>query len=81
MRWATYHTGRRSTRSGSVGTDSRWNHVDRYVGSGLEDDVYYRCGELAASNAPLVERVARLAETWGRPVASTSQARDVLGSS
>jgi 3-keto-5-aminohexanoate cleavage enzyme len=46
---------------------------------GLEDNVYYRRGELAESNAQLVERVARVAEALGRPVASTAQARERLG--
>jgi 3-keto-5-aminohexanoate cleavage enzyme len=50
-----------------------------HVRVGLEDNVYYRRGELAASNAQLVERVAGLAETLGRPVANTSQAREILG--
>ena len=46
---------------------------------GLEDNVYYREGELAESNAQLVERVVGIAEDLGREVADTSQARDVLG--
>jgi 3-keto-5-aminohexanoate cleavage enzyme len=46
---------------------------------GLEDNVYYRKGELAESNAQLVERVVRVAGELGREVADTSQARDVLG--
>jgi len=46
---------------------------------GLEDNVYYRQGELAESNAQLVERVVRVAGELGREVADTSQARDILG--
>jgi 3-keto-5-aminohexanoate cleavage enzyme len=46
---------------------------------GLEDNVYYRQGELAESNAQLVDRVVRVAEELGREVADTSQARDILG--
>ncbi|WP_436911811.1 3-keto-5-aminohexanoate cleavage protein [Halosimplex marinum] len=46
---------------------------------GLEDNVYYRKGELAESNAQLVERVVRVAGELGREVADTSQARDILG--
>jgi len=46
---------------------------------GLEDNVYYERGKLAESNAQLVERVARVAETLGREVATPAQARDVLG--
>ncbi|ELZ23152.1 hypothetical protein C475_15924 [Halosimplex carlsbadense 2-9-1] len=46
---------------------------------GLEDNVYYRQGELAESNAQLVERVVRVADELGREVADTSQAREILG--
>ncbi|MFB6168908.1 MAG: 3-keto-5-aminohexanoate cleavage protein [Haloferacaceae archaeon] len=46
---------------------------------GLEDNLYYRKGEQASSNAQLVARTAELAETLGRPVASTAQAREILG--
>jgi 3-keto-5-aminohexanoate cleavage enzyme len=46
---------------------------------GLEDQVYYRRGELATSNAQLVARVVRLAEELGRPVATPAQAREILG--
>jgi 3-keto-5-aminohexanoate cleavage enzyme len=44
----------------------------------LEDNVYYRQGELATSNAQLVERVVRIAEELGREVATPAQARDIL---
>ncbi len=45
---------------------------------GLEDNIYYRRGELATSNAQLVERVARLASELGREVASPAEARRIL---
>jgi 3-keto-5-aminohexanoate cleavage enzyme len=45
---------------------------------GLEDNIYYRRGELATSNAQLVERVARLASELGREVASPTEARRIL---
>lgn len=45
---------------------------------GFEDNIYYRKGELATSNAQLVERVARIAEELGRPVATPRQARQLL---
>lgn len=45
---------------------------------GLEDNLFYRKGEPAASNAQLVERVARLAAELGRPVATPAEARRVL---
>ncbi|ESS06012.1 MAG: 3-keto-5-aminohexanoate cleavage enzyme [uncultured archaeon A07HB70] len=46
---------------------------------GLEDNVYYRQGEPATSNAQLVERTATVAEQLGRPVATTTEARSILG--
>lgn len=50
-----------------------------HVRVGLEDNIYYRRGELARSNAQFVERVVRLAEEIGRPVATPAQARGILG--
>lgn len=49
-----------------------------HVRVGLEDNVYFRQGELAESNTQLVERVANLAQTLERPLASPSEARDIL---
>ena len=49
-----------------------------HVRVGLEDNRYFRAGELA-TNAQLVERAATLARTLERPVASPDEARDVLG--
>jgi len=46
---------------------------------GLEDNVYYRRGEPAESNAELVGRTVRIAEELGRPVATAEQAREILG--
>jgi 3-keto-5-aminohexanoate cleavage enzyme len=45
---------------------------------GLEDTAYFRKGELARSNAQLVERVVRLARELGREVAPPAQAREML---
>ncbi len=50
-----------------------------HVRVGFEDNIYYRRGELAQSNAQLVARVARLAAELGRPVATPQQAREMLG--
>jgi 3-keto-5-aminohexanoate cleavage enzyme len=46
---------------------------------GLEDNVYFRRGQLAESNAQLVERVVEVAELLGRPIATPEQARAQLG--
>jgi 3-keto-5-aminohexanoate cleavage enzyme len=50
-----------------------------HVRVGLEDNISYRKGELATSNAQLVERAARLAAELGRPVAGPAEARRLLG--
>lgn len=50
-----------------------------HVRVGFEDNIYYRKGELATSNAQLVARVARIAHEYGRPVATPAQAREILG--
>ncbi len=50
-----------------------------HVRVGLEDNVYYRRGELARSNAQFVERVVRLACEVGREVATPDEARMMLG--
>ncbi|TET85085.1 MAG: 3-keto-5-aminohexanoate cleavage protein, partial [Desulfobacteraceae bacterium] len=46
---------------------------------GLEDNIYYKKGELSKGNVPLVERVVRLVDELGREVASPEEARDILG--
>lgn len=50
-----------------------------HVRVGFEDNVYYHKGELAKSNAQLVERIARIATECGRPVATPEEARRELG--
>lgn len=47
--------------------------------TGLEDTLYFRRGEPAASNAQLVSRLVRLAEEVGRPIATPPEARSILG--
>lgn len=49
-----------------------------HVRVGLEDNVYYRRGEKARSNAQLVERAARIARELNREVATPQQARQML---
>jgi 3-keto-5-aminohexanoate cleavage enzyme len=48
---------------------------------GMEDNVYYRPGELAESNAQLVARAARLATEMNRAIATPQEAREMLGMS
>ncbi len=45
---------------------------------GLEDNIYYRKGELA-TNERLVQRIARLSKELGREVATPDEARKILG--
>ncbi|MCF6334522.1 MAG: 3-keto-5-aminohexanoate cleavage protein [Spirochaetales bacterium] len=49
-----------------------------HVRVGFEDNVYYKKGILATSNAQLVSRVVRIAEETGRDIASPSEARKIL---
>jgi 3-keto-5-aminohexanoate cleavage enzyme len=49
-----------------------------HVRVGLEDNLYYRKGQLAA-NEQLVARVAHIAAEVGRPVATPDEARQILG--
>lgn len=46
---------------------------------GMEDNIYYRKGELAKSNAQLVARAVRLARELEIEVASPDEARAILG--
>jgi 3-keto-5-aminohexanoate cleavage enzyme len=50
-----------------------------HVRVGFEDNIYYRKGELATSNAQLVARVVRIAGELDRPVATPDEARELLG--
>ena len=46
---------------------------------GFEDNIYYKKGEKAKSNAQLVEHIARIAEEIDREVATSDEARQILG--
>ena len=50
-----------------------------HVRVGFEDNVYYRKGELATSNAQLVARIARISNELDRAVATPAEARAILG--
>ena len=47
--------------------------------AGFEDNVFYRPGEAATSNAQLIERLVRIANEVGRPIASVAETRQLLG--
>ncbi len=46
---------------------------------GMEDNIYYRYGELAKSNAQLVERMVRIINDLEMDVATPDEAREILG--
>jgi 3-keto-5-aminohexanoate cleavage enzyme len=46
---------------------------------GMEDNIYYRKGELASSNAQLVARTVRIARELELEIASPDEARNMLG--
>lgn len=50
-----------------------------HVRVGMEDNVYYRRGELVENNARLVARTVRIARELERPIASPDEARAQLG--
>ncbi len=49
-----------------------------HIRVGLEDNIYYRKGQLARSNAEFVRRAVRFAEEFERPVATPDDAREML---
>jgi len=50
-----------------------------HVRVGFEDNVYYKKGQLAESNAQLVGRSARIGRELGCEIASPAEAREMLG--
>jgi 3-keto-5-aminohexanoate cleavage enzyme len=53
--------------------------VGGHLRVGFEDNIYYRRGELAKSNAQMVERAVRIATELGRSIATPAEAREILG--
>jgi len=49
-----------------------------HVRMGFEDNIYYKKGELAKSNAEFVSRISRIATELNRPVATLAQAKAIL---
>ena len=46
---------------------------------GFEDNLYLEKGVLAQSNGELVAKVVRIAKELGRPIATSDEAREILG--
>lgn len=49
-----------------------------HIRVGIEDNIYYRKGQLARSNAEFVARAVRVAGEYGRPIATPDDAREIL---
>jgi 3-keto-5-aminohexanoate cleavage enzyme len=69
--------------AGHCGHDLRMSSLAMLLGgharAGFEDNATYRPGELATSNAQLIERLVRIAREIGREPASPAEARTLLG--
>jgi 3-keto-5-aminohexanoate cleavage enzyme len=44
----------------------------------MEDNIYYKRGELVKKNSQFVERIVRIAGEYGREVASPDETREIL---
>ena len=50
-----------------------------HVRVGLEDNIFIEKGVLAKGNRELVEKVVKMAKSYGRAIATPDEARDILG--
>ncbi len=50
-----------------------------HVRVGMEDNVYYKRGQLLKTNKEAVDRIVRIAEELNRPIATPAQAREMMG--
>jgi 3-keto-5-aminohexanoate cleavage enzyme len=71
--WTVAGIGRRQTAMATMAIA-----MGGHVRVGFEDNIFYRKGELADSNARFVERVVRIAREVGREPASPEEARRLL---
>ena len=71
--WSVAAIGRHQLALGTIALAMGGN-----VRVGFEDNIYYRKGQLAKTNAELVARIVRIAKELDRPVATSSQAREML---
>jgi 3-keto-5-aminohexanoate cleavage enzyme len=72
--WQAIAVGRHNFEIGAAAMAMGGN-----VRTGLEDNIYLSHGKLAPGNAPLVERMAQIAASVGRPVATIEETRERLG--
>jgi 3-keto-5-aminohexanoate cleavage enzyme len=71
--WTVAGIGRKQTAMATLAIA-----MGGHVRVGFEDNIFYRKGELADSNARFVERVVRIAREVGREPASVGEARRIL---
>jgi len=71
--WSVAGIGRHQLTLGTIALAMGGN-----VRVGFEDNIYYRKGQLAKTNAELVARIARISQELDRPVATPAQAREIL---
>ncbi|MGZ3617412.1 MAG: 3-keto-5-aminohexanoate cleavage enzyme [Ktedonobacteraceae bacterium] len=71
--WSVAGIGRHQLTLGTIALAMGGN-----VRVGFEDNIYYRKGQLAKNNAELVARIVRIAHELDRPIATPSQAREML---
>ncbi len=71
--WSVAGMGRHQLILGTIALAMGGN-----VRVGFEDNIYYRKGQLARTNAELVARMVRIAYELDRPVATPTQAREML---
>ena len=72
--WSVCAMGRHELPMGAVAMT-----LGGHVRVGFEDNIYIRRGELAVSNAQLVEKVVTIAEALNIEVATPDEARRILG--
>jgi 3-keto-5-aminohexanoate cleavage enzyme len=72
--WSVCALGRNQLPIGAVAMT-----LGGHVRVGFEDNIFLKYGELAKSNAQLVERVVKMAEALNIEVAKPDEARRMLG--
>ncbi len=72
--WSTFGVGR-SAMEMLYGAVALGGHIR----VGMEDNVLYAKGKLADSNRQFVERAARVIREYGNEVATSNEAREILG--
>lgn len=72
--WSAFGTGAASMPTAYAALSAGGN-----IRIGMEDNVYYRRGQLCEGNPQLIERAARLVTEFGADIATPAEAREMLG--